>query len=244
MSTTSNAATATAGQNGAGHEGLAAPDSGSDAVLERAGGVAGLVFVAGVALQNAVLLSGSPMPDADLAEITDFYASGESRITVAVALVAVNVVCLLLFASSVANRLDRHPAARVAARAGFGGAVVLIGAFLTTTAVQAVLVARVESLDAAGQVQLLWDLHSAAFAMSASSLAVVLGAFSLGSLLGGAVVPRWTALLGLVGGGALLVAGALVVSTLDGGAGLFLQLVGFVIWLVFLVAASVRLVRR
>ena len=68
--------------------------------------------------------------------------------------------------------------------------------------------------------------------------------FSVGSLLGADVVPRWTAVLALVGAALLLVAGALAEPSVDGGLGPILQLAGFATWLVFLVVASVRLLRR
>lgn len=210
--------------------------------FERLAGVAGLVFVAGVALQNGVLLSGSPMPDAGLDEIRDFYASGETPIAIGVGLVALNILCLLLFTSGVAGRLARDGAGLVA-RSGFGAAVLLAGAFLTTTAIQAVLTAGVGELADAGLLQVVWDLHSAAFAMSASSLAALLAMFSLGAWSTRAVVPTWVAALGFVGAVSLLVAGMSVVSTIDGGPGVLFQLIGFVAWLVFLIAASVRLMR-
>lgn len=212
--------------------------------LARASGIAGLAFVAGVVLQNGVLLAGNPMPDAPLAEIVDFYRDGGGRIEAAVGLVALNIVFLLSFASGVAERISTVPGARIAGRAGFGAAVLLGGAFLTTTALQAVLTTRVDDLADAGLVQVVWDLHGAAFTMSATGLAGVLLFFAAGSLLGADLVPRWTAVLALVGTGLLLVAGLLAAPTVDGGPGLFLQLGGFVTWLVFLVAASVRLLRR
>ncbi len=212
--------------------------------LTRASGIAGLAFVAGVVLQNGVLLAGNPMPDAPLAEVVDFYRDGGGRIEAAVGLVALNIVFLLCFASGVAERISAVPGARIAGRAGFGAAVLLGGAFLTTTALQAVLTTRVDDLADAGLVQVVWDLHGAAFTMSATGLAAVLLFFAAGSLLGADLVPRWTAVLALVGTGLLLVAGLLAAPTVDGGPGLFLQLGGFVTWLVFLVAASVRLLRR
>lgn len=212
--------------------------------LARLAGFAGLAFVVGVVVQNGVLLAGNPMPDAPLADVVDFYRTGEGRISAAVGLVALNIVFLLCFASGVAERISSIPRARIAGRAGFGAAVLLGGAFLTTTALQAVLTTRIDELAEAGLVQVVWDLHGAAFTMSATGLAAVLLFFAAGSLLGADLVPRWTAVLALVGTGLLLAAGLLAAPTVDGGPGLFLQLGGFVTWLVFLVVASVRLLRR
>jgi hypothetical protein len=211
--------------------------------LERAGGFAGLAFALSVLLQNAVLLVGNPLPDAGIGEIRDFYADNGGRISVAVGLVALNIVFLVFFGSAVAKRLEDNHRSRVAARAAVAGIVLLAGAFLTTTLLQAVLTARVDDLAAAGQLQLLWDVHTAAFAMSGSGLGLTLAALSIGALLAKAVVPKWTAITGLVGAAFTLSAGVLVVSTIDGGPGMWLQLIGFVAWLLWLIAASIGLLR-
>ncbi len=209
--------------------------------LERIGGVLGLAFAASVLLQNAVLLMGNPLPDAQLSDIQEFYSGGSARISIAVALVAVNVVCLVFFGSAVARRLEAHRDGAIAGRAALAGIVLLGGAFLVTTFLQAVLTARVDQLAEAGQLQMVWDLHSAAFAMSGSGLGVTLMALSVGALVNDTVVPRWVGLLGVAGAICATAGGALVVSTIDGGSGIWLQLVGFATWLVWLVAASVRL---
>jgi hypothetical protein len=210
----------------------------------RIGGLCGLAFATLVILQNAVLLAGNPMPNAALADIQEFYQNGSTRIAVAVGIVAVNMALLVVFGSAVTTRLERADGARVAARTAYAGIILLAGAFLTTTLLQAVLVASVDELADANQLQLVWDVHTAAFAMSSIGLGVVLASLSIGSILAGDFVPRWTAYLGLVGALSLTCAGALVVTTLDGGIGIWLQLAGFAVWLVWLLVASVRLLRE
>lgn len=210
----------------------------------RLGGWFGLAFAAFVILQNAVLLVGNPMPNASLADIQDFYETGSGRISIAVGLVALNVLLLIGFGATATKRLERAAAAVVPARAAFAGIIVLAGAFLTTTLLQAVLVTRVDQLVAADQLQLLWDIHTAAFAMSATGLGVTLAGLSYGALVAGDLVPRWTAYLGLVGAVCVIGGGMLVVGTLDGGPGIWLQLTGFATWLIWLVTASVRLIRE
>ena len=170
--------------------------------LERVGGVAGLAFAGGVALQNGVLLAGTPMADAPLAKIQDYYSGASGRISIAVGLVALNIVLLVFFGSAVTKKLAAHDSSSITARAGLGGIVLLGGAFFVTTLLQAVLTARVD-----------------------------------------AVVPRWTAIVGLVGAACSVAAGALVVSTISGGPGIWLQLVGFAAWLVWLVVGSLGLLR-
>lgn len=80
--------------------------------------------------------------------------------------------------------------------------------------------------------------------MSATRLGVTLAGLSVGSLLTGDFVPRWTAYLGLIGAVCVTSAGVLVVTTLDGGPGIWLQLTGFAVWLIWLVTASLRLIRE
>src|SRR5207248_5294118 len=100
---------------------------------------------------------------------------------IAVGWVALNIPLLLVFGAAVSRRLERAEPAAAWARAGFGGLVLVCAAFTATTLLQATLVARARSLAAAGQLGLVWDLHSAAFAMSGAALATVLAAFSLGA---------------------------------------------------------------
>lgn len=208
----------------------------------RIGGYSGLAFVAGVALQNGILLAGNPLPDATMEMVAEFYRGNRGAIAIAVGLVAINIALLLTFACHASAVLERG-GARVAGQVGQSAAVLLAGAFLVTTLLQAVLTARIDDLVGQQQLALLWDLHTAAFVMSATSLAAVLGAFSLGALATGALVPRWTAATGLAGAASLLAAGAMVVPTLDGSPAFFLQFVGFTTWLIFLVVASLRLLR-
>lgn len=208
----------------------------------RLGGLAGLLFAAGVLLQNAVLLQGNPLPAASLDQVGAFYAARSGPVALAVAWVAVNVPLLLTFGGAVARRLESDETSALFGRVGFGGVVLLAGAFSCTTWLQATLAARAAELASAGQLALVWDLHSAAFTGSATALSVVMGAFSLGAWHQG-LVPRWTVAVGLLGAAALLGAGLLSVGTLSGGPGIYLQLAGFGAWLVWLLTASWRLVR-
>lgn len=208
----------------------------------RLGGIAGLAFTAGVLLQNGVLLAGVPAPDAGVGEIRRFYLDHGGRVEAAVGLVAVNVVLLVAFAAVAATRLGDDTRGAVPARAVVPAAGLLAGSFLVTTALQAFLVARADTLDDA-LLQAFWDLHTTAFAMSAPALALVLGALAAGSLVTGRVLPRWTAVVALVGAVALVAAGLLAAGAPEGGPGLVLQLLGFGLWLVTLVTASIGLLR-
>lgn len=209
----------------------------------RVGGLAGLFFALGVLVQNGVLLVGNPLPTASLDEILTFYKGSPERVSLAVGWVAVNVPLLLTFGAAVSLRIDRTGPPTIWGRVGFGGVVLLAAAFGCTTWLQAVLAARAETLAAAGQLQLVWDLHTAAFTGSGLALAVTIGAFSVGAW-SAAFVPRWTCAIGVVGASSLLVSGLLAVGTVTGGPGLFFQLAGFVTWVVWLVTGGVSLLRE
>jgi hypothetical protein len=207
----------------------------------RWGGIAGLAFLGGVLLQNGVLLQGNPLPGVPLDEVAAWYADRAGSIALACGWVAINVPLLLLFGSAVSERIAKG-GQPVWARMGFGGVVLLAAAFSCTTWLQAVLAARAADLAASGQLAVVWDFHTAAFAMSGVALATTLLGFSAGSWTTG-VVPRWTAAVGFLGVGLLGGAGAAIVSTVDGGPGIFLQLGGFVTWVVWLLTASIGLLR-
>lgn len=213
----------------------------------RIGGLAGLLFALGVFVQNAFLLQGNPLPGAPLEEVLAFYQGSSGRVGLAVGWVAVNVPLLLTFGAQVARRIEGgqgEPGVRgLCAQVGWGGVLLLAAAFGCTTWLQAVLCARAEALAAAGQLALVWDLHSAAFGGSGIALGVTAGAFSAGAWSAG-FVPRWTCVLGLVGTASLLVSGLLAAGTVAGGPGIFFQLGGFVTWLVWLLTGGLRLWRE
>jgi hypothetical protein len=214
----------------------------SSATSSRLGGFAGLLFAVGVLLQNGVFLRGNPLPSAPLDTVASFYSEHGGSVAAGVGWVAFNIPLLLIFGAAVSRRMERSEDAALWARVGFGGVVLLAGAFTSTTWLQAVLAARAGALAEAGQLGVVWDLHSAAFSGSGTALAVAMGAFSAGAWHDG-TVPRWTAALGLAGAASLVLSGLLAVGSIGGGPGIFFQLGGFLAWVVWLLTASVRLVR-
>lgn len=212
---------------------------------EKVGGIAGLLFAGGVLLQNGYLLQGNPLPDASLDDVRAFYTASAGRIEIAVGWVALNVVCLLTFGAAITERLVKDPRTSVWGRLAFGAIVLLAAAFSVTTALQGALGASIAGLETPGLLRAFWDLHSTAFAMSGIALSAVLLGLSVGTVSAPeqALVPRWVALVGLVGSASLLVAGGLSMSTVSGGPGIFFQLGGFATWLVWLVAGAIGLLR-
>lgn len=215
-------------------------------LADKVGGIAGLLFAAGVLLQNGYLLQGNPLPDASLDDVRAFYAASAGRIEVAVGWVALNVLFLLTFGAAMTERLVRSPRTSLWGRLAFGAVVLLAAAFSVTTALQGALVSSIARTESMDLLRAFWDLHSTAFAMSGIALSAVLLGLSVGTLSAPehALVPRWVAYLGLGGSASLLVAGGLSVSSVSGGPGIFFQLGGFATWLVWLIAGAVGLLRE
>jgi hypothetical protein len=208
-------------------------------------GLAGLGFVVVTVIQNGVLLAGAPRADASIAEISEFFAENELSVSLALALVAVNIPLSLVFASGFSTLLGQRAGGLipVGARAGFAGAVAVIPAFAVVATARATLVANADILASEPALtQMLWDVHSAAFAFAQVSLAVALVAFALAGRDAG-LTPTWLTILALGGGAALVVSGGAVVPVMDGSAVGLLGLLGFFAWLVFLVVQSIRLLR-
>jgi hypothetical protein len=85
-------------------------------------------------------------------------------------------------------------------------------------------------------------MHAAAFAWSLPAL----GATFIGAALAthaSRLTPPWQRLLGVVGGGLLVAAGAANLAIADGSPLLFVGVAGLAAWLVWLVATGLRLMR-
>lgn len=209
----------------------------------RLGGLAGLGFAAGLFLQNAILLSGAPLPSASPEEIAAFYTDHAWRVGLATAWVSVNLPLVLLFVHVAATRLAEHPDGILWGRMARSAVVLIAALFGVTTLLQVTLLTTMPQLSAdPGLLALAWNLHSAAFALGGAALGILLGSLSLGAR-HVPLVPRWMVPVGLVGS-ALLIAGSVgIVNVVQGGLMLWSIMSGFGAWVLFLVVAGVGMVR-
>jgi hypothetical protein len=90
--------------------------------------------------------------------------------------------------------------------------------------------------------ELAWQMHAAAFAWSLPALGTTFIGAALAAHASG-LTPPWQRLLGVVGGGLLIAAGAANLAIADGSALVFVGVAGLAAWLVWLLATGVRLVR-
>ncbi len=212
---------------------------------ERVVGAAAIALAASLVVQNAVVIwAGAPDYGAPITEVLDFHAEHRGAVSIAVGLEALNLPLLLLFVTGLHGIVGR----RGGAGADWSLLAVAAGATLTAVfALYAVLwngvVLSADGLaEPSPELELVWQLHAAAFALALPAL----GATFVGAALAthaSRLTPRWQRLLGVAGGGLLLAAGTANLAIADGSALLFVGMPGYAAWLVWLSATGVRLVR-
>ncbi len=89
---------------------------------------------------------------------------------------------------------------------------------------------------------MLWTFHQAAFSLNLAAIGVALAGLGLAAV-SSAVAPRWVGWTSCVGAFLLVATSVFAVAVVDGGP-LAAALVGFLLWAMFVVVASVGLLRR
>jgi hypothetical protein len=88
----------------------------------------------------------------------------------------------------------------------------------------------------------MWQLHAAAFALSLPALGATFIGAALATHASGLTRP-WQRLIGVAGGSLPIVAGLGNLAIADGSALLFVGVLGLAMWLVWLIATGLRLIR-
>ena len=205
------------------------------------GGIGGLVFAAGVLVQNTIR-SGFPANDATAEEVMRYYADHRGATTALAVLFPVGLVALITFLGAVMSRVLRG-AGRTAGFVGAFGAAAIIATFTIVTAADVAIAGYVHrgAADPA-VVEGLWVLHNAVFGFVFAAVGIALAGLSTGAAQSGLLSNRWR-VAGPIGG-ALLVAGAMTTPAIvDGSPTFFIGLAGFVVWLAFVVRTGVALIR-
>lgn len=205
------------------------------------GGIGGLLFVVLVVVQNAIR-SGFPMADDGAAEVTEYYAAHRGMSVLLGALFPAGALGLVLFLAALVSRVAAGRT-RAAGIAGAIGGVGIAAGFTMVTATDIALAEYIHRGDpAASVVDALWVLHTAVFAVLLIWIGVTVAALTAASAAAGILHTAWRA-AGLLAGIALLVAGGSAFGVLGGSGVLFVGLAGFAVWAVFVVVASIHLLR-
>lgn len=207
----------------------------------RAAAIGALGFAAGVAIQNFVLLIGMPDASAPASEAATWLAENRGRANASSTLVGFNVPLLLLFVAGLRSLVRDTRSARLWVDLGSLAAVVLTALFGVVAATQVAATLTADG-GATPVFSTLWSLHNATFALVMPALGTTLLGFTVAAHAAG-ITPPWQRAAGLTGATLLLLAG-LANSAVAGGSPLiFVGFAGFALWLVWLAATGVRLVR-
>ena len=213
---------------------------------ERVVGALALALAASLVVQNAVVVwAAAPSYAAPMTEVLAFHADHRGAVAIAVGLEALNLPLLLGFLAGLRGLVEqRGGAGAVWSRLALTAGAVLSAAFGLYAVLWIGTVLVADGLTGPTPLlELVWQLHAAAFAFVLSALGTTLVAAALTTHAGRLTAP-WQRWLGLVGGGLMLAAGAASLPIADGSPLLFVGMPGYAAWLVWLLATGVRLVRR
>ena len=207
------------------------------------GGIGGLVFAVSVVVQNLIRAKDLPADAASATKVIAFYGSHLGTTELLAALYAVGAVGLMFFLGALLSRLI-DGAGRAPAIAGGFGAAGIVAMFTMTVASDIALAEYVHrGTPSSGAVAALWVLHNAVFGLLMVSIGIALVGLSAAAAGSGMLADAWKR-IGTLGGLLLVVAGACTPAMVAGSKVIAVGLVGFIVWLGFVVAAAVSLLRR
>ena len=212
---------------------------------QRVVGATAIALAASLVIQN-VMLGGAGAPDygAPIADVLAFHAKNRGAVAVAVGLEALNLPLLLGFLAGL------HGLVRRRSEAGPTWSRLALAAGATLSAAWAIYaVAWIGVVLAAGQgaestptVQLAWHLHAAGLAMALPALGTTFLGAAMATHAASLTAP-WQRLLGVVGLILLVIAGMASLAIADGSPMVFLGVAGLALWVVWLSATGIRLMR-
>ncbi|MGH3273578.1 MAG: hypothetical protein ACRDNZ_04535 [Streptosporangiaceae bacterium] len=212
------------------------------ATLDRLAGTGGLVFAATLVVQN-IIRASAPGFDAAPAQVTAYFLNHRVAALVPLGLFPIGLLALFPFVAGVWARASQEES-RWWASAGALGAATIAALFAVVNITEIVITAKAAQLASSpAVVQALWTLHAAAFGLDLAAIAVALIGLSRAAA-SIPLTPAWIAVIALPGAACLLTTAVFTVALANGGPWLALGLAGFIIWLVFVVVASVSLLRR
>jgi hypothetical protein len=223
---------------------LEAPtESSSDRMtrIARLGGVGGLVFTGSILAQN-LLRASAPANDASPEKIISYYADHRAVTLALAVLFPLGAAGIATFVGSLVARA--RGSARTPAIVGGLGAAALIAMFAVVTATEIAISTYVHrGAPDPSIVSALWLTHMSVFGVNETFIAITLVGLTTACVKMGVVRPVWQK-VGLVGAAGLALGAACTPAILDVSPVFGLALAGFLIWGVFVVSASISMLRR
>ena len=208
-------------------------------------GVVALAYAASMFAQVAVFaVTGAPGYKDPMDKVLTYHADNQGALAVSSGLEAANMILLLLFVTALHGLVQRRGGAgadwsRLAIAAGTTFSA--LSALTIATHISVVLAAEGMS-EPTPSFQLMWQFHGAAFALGLPALGATFIGASLATHASGLTRP-WQRVLGVAGGSLPILAGAGNLAIAKGSPLLFAGVLGLFMWLVWLVATGVRLIR-
>jgi hypothetical protein len=209
--------------------------------LGRYAGIGGLVFVVALVVQN-LLRAKAPGFNAAPGVVSDYFLHHRAAALIPLGLFPIEMLALFAFVAGVWTTASLGPD-RWWATMGILGAAAIAALFAIVNIIEIVLTAKAGGLaHSPAVVEALWAVRGAAFGLDLAAIAVALIGLSRAAR-AAALMPPWLGTAVLPGAACLLTASAFTVALTNGGPWLALGLVGFVLWLLFVVATSISLLR-
>lgn len=223
----------------------ATPPTRTAPTRNRLAGIAAIAFALLVAIENVLFAAtGAAGYDSPIEDVLAYYSANRVTVEIVAGLVALYLPLLLLFVTGLHGLVERRGGAgadwsRLAVAAG----ATVSAVFVLVNVLQIALALTASGLtESTTAFELVWYIHSAAFALTLP----MLGTLAIGAALAthaSGLTPAWQRLLGLAGGVLLLAAGLGNLAIAGGSMLIFVGLLGFAVLLAWLVVTGVRLVR-
>jgi hypothetical protein len=212
-------------------------------ITNRVAGLGALGFAGLVILQN-VIRGSAPQPGADIDDVVAHYVDHRALTVVLTVTFVVSLACLTAFLGGVARRLVSSGRPGWAVMGGIGGVAVIALFSAVLASEQAMSVLAAGKAPDPRAIETLWSLHNSLFTVNMMFIGVALVGLSRAGTAAG-ITPRAFRLLAPAGAGLLAIGTLSGPFTANGEAmALFgVSVVGFAIWLAFLVTTGLRLVR-
>jgi hypothetical protein len=207
----------------------------------RYAGIGGLVFVAALVFQN-ILRAKAPGFDASPGAVSSYFLHHRVAALIPLGMFPIEMLALFAFVAGVWTSASRSEN-RWWATMGVLGAAAIASLFALINIIEIVLTAKAETLVRSPSiVEVLWAVHAAAFGLDLAAIAVALIGLSRAAT-ASALMPARLGAAVLPGAACLLLASVFTVALTNGGPWLGVGLVGFFLWLVFMVATSISMLR-
>jgi hypothetical protein len=213
-------------------------------ISRRLAGFGALTFVVTVLGQNLVRGATAPANGASPQEVLDHYAAHSAVTSVLVGMFVISGLGLVVFLGGAMRDL-MSSARRGWALTGFVGGIAILSLFSFLVAAETALtVIAGHDHPSLGAVEAIWALHNSVFVVLLFAISVALLGLSRAGIVAGVTPPAYRRLAPI--GSAMLLVGVVSGPSIAAGDLMVLfavSAVGFLIWLSFLVATGLRLVK-